>query len=227
MALQEDVKKDVRSHLHSEVRNQVVEQFGNHPFGQGWSVEVGGDLQSEAKEVGNLHIYLLFLNLELTVVSPSLYFSANQLGDPSKNDKTLRKLLGLDLGYASQVVLVETVSENWVGTRVKMSILELVLDEELLAEYFCGLLGDLVMAQFESDFREIAMELMEGKGEESEDVISSLTDAVHTDSVACVSTSSKDVSLVGDQASDVYDSTWAFLQTSTFVVGIVETNSDT
>jgi hypothetical protein len=90
MALQQDVKKDMRSHLHTEVRNQVIEQFGNHSLGQGWSVEVRGDLQSEAKEVGYLHIHLLFLNLKLTMVSPSLYFSSNQLGNPSKNDKTLR-----------------------------------------------------------------------------------------------------------------------------------------
>lgn len=89
MALQEDMKKDMRSHLHSEVRDQVIEQFGNHSFGQRWSVEVCGDLQSEAEEVGNLHVDLLFLNLKLTMVSPSLDFSSNQLGNLCENDKTL------------------------------------------------------------------------------------------------------------------------------------------
>jgi len=106
MALQQDMKKDVRSHLHGKVGNQVVEQFSHHSFRQGWSVEVCGDLQSEAKEVRNLHVDLLFFNLKLTMVSPSLHFSSNQLGNPCENDKTLGQLLGLHFRYAIQIVFV-------------------------------------------------------------------------------------------------------------------------
>jgi hypothetical protein len=63
------------------------------------------------------------------------------------------------------------------------------------------------------------------QGQESKDVIASLSNSVHADAVTSVATRSEDIGLVLNKTGHVNDMTRRMFLASTFVVGVVEGNS--
>lgn len=103
----------------------------------------------------------MLLDLQLTVVGPPLYVTSYKFGDLGKDDERLGQLLGFDQRDAREVGLVESECKQRVNFGVQMRILELVVDDELLAKSLGCLLGDLVVAELESNFSEVAGQLVQ------------------------------------------------------------------
>ena len=70
-------------------------------------------------------------------------------------------MLCLYLGNTLEVVLVETISQDRVGDCIEVGVLELILSDELLAEEFGCLFGNLVVTELEGNFSKVTVELMQ------------------------------------------------------------------
>ena len=103
----------------------------------------------------------MFLYLELTVVGSALDISADEFRDSCQNDESFRELLGLYHGNTLEVVLVEAICQDWVGACIEVGVLELILNDELLAEEFGCLFGNLVVTELEGNFSKVTVELMQ------------------------------------------------------------------
>lgn len=79
MALEEDLEQNLRPHLHGEVWSEMIVQFCDDPLRQRRPVQVCGDLERKAEEVCDLHVHLLLLHLELTMIRSPLDIATNEL----------------------------------------------------------------------------------------------------------------------------------------------------
>jgi len=79
----------VRSEVHLEVRNQVVEKLGDHSFSHHGLIDGQGNVQGHDQIVGYLHIYLLLLNFKLVGICPSLGVTTDNLRDTGEDKEGL------------------------------------------------------------------------------------------------------------------------------------------
>ena len=138
----------------------MVEKFANDALDQNRSLQHGSNIERNNEIVCNTHVHLLILNFELVCQRSSLHFISNNFGHFCQNDEGLSNLFGLDWRNKVDVVCVETESEDRIHSCVKEGVLEFILDAELRANRLCYVLCDLVMAQFECDFSQIALNLV-------------------------------------------------------------------
>ena len=87
MALEEYLEHQVGSEVHLKVGDEVVEQLGHHSLRHHWLVDSHGDVEGDQQIVGDFHIYLLLLHLELVGISSLLGVTADYLRDSCEDKK--------------------------------------------------------------------------------------------------------------------------------------------
>lgn len=226
VALHNDLEEQARDNIRAEVRNHMVEQFSNHTLDQNDTVKHDCNVECDQEVVRDLHINLLSLNLELFDLSSLLNISLQNLAHLSENDERLCNLFGFNSGNEVQVSTVESDGHHGVNASVQVRVFEFVLGDEGSAHVLRGALSDLVVAQFESDLGEIAINLVQTQWGDSQDFLARFADAVHANALRVVAAHSEHVALVRDQACDLDDVARGQLAASAFVISVVQAHVD-